>query len=73
MPTALAIHVRGDSSDVLDESGFGPSFELKIVSPGMSLISHLGDELRVSGCHLDQPFTLAKGVSQRFFHIDMLA
>ena len=73
MPAARAVHVGGDASDVFDDTGFAPCFELKIVGAGVSLIAHLSDEVRVLSCHAHESLSLAEGVGEWLFDIHVLA
>ena len=72
MPTALAVHVRGDAGDVFDYARFTPCFKLEVVRTGMALVAHLrGDP--AARREVDHALALAKGMGERFFAVDVLA
>ncbi|MPM80254.1 hypothetical protein SDC9_127301 [bioreactor metagenome] len=69
VPSACVVHVRCNGSNVFYNAGFFPGFELEIISFGVSLVTHLGDYLRVfPGCFYHQ-FNFVESTPHRFFHI----
>lgn len=72
VPAALVVHEGGDAGDVFDEASFGPGFELEVVASGVALVAHLGDDAGTVG-EVDEALSLAEGVSERFFDVDVLA
>ncbi len=72
MPTSLLIHVRGDPSDVLDDTRLTPGFELEIVRAGVSLVAHLcGDAATSREVH--HALALPEGVGEGLFTVNVFA
>ena len=72
MPSSTAIHMRGHSSHILDDSGVHPGFKLEIIRFGVTLITHLGGQFWILLCCLNHQIHLLECACHRFLHIHML-
>ena len=73
VPTTVVVHMSHHLGHVLDDASFLPSFELEVVSLGVSLVAHLSGEFGVTVSHLDEDFALLESTDKGFLAIDMLA
>lgn len=65
--------MRGYVGDVVHYTGLHEGLELEIVLSGMSLIAHLGDDVRVLECGVDQQLVLKECAAHRLFAIHVHA
>ena len=71
VPTTGVIHMCRYSRYIFDDTSIHPCFKLEVVSLRVTLITHLGNQIRPFQCSLHQQLTFIESTCKRLLYVYM--